>query len=345
MELGKISIDFEHYMWEDFSGKQGCDYIIDGIYGTGFRGGLDEKHKVICSYISKSGSKVIALDIPSGVTCDTGQVDENAVKAQMTITFHSMKPCHVLYPANEYCGETKVCDIGIDMKNININGENVFVITDTMAKENIPNKSPTLHKGTAGKVLLIGGKMGLGGAMVMAATGALRSGCGYLNIVLTQKLYEMFAPSLVSCTFTIVPERGDGGISEMAVEQIKQKLSWADSIIVGCGMGISSETKEIIRFIINNFHGEVIIDADGLNSIELDMLQHKKCNITITPHYKEMARLLHCEIEDVVNNRVNITKETAKKYGITVLLKSHQTIVATKNGDVFINNTGNGGMA
>ena len=344
-KLKEKNNNFLAYMWEDFNKDKSYDYIIDGIYGTGFKGNLNEKHKEICKYINNSKTKIISLDIPSGANCDTGQTDEDTVKASMTITFHKKKPCHILYPSKEFCGEIIVCDIGIDETGIIIDGESIFEITEQMVSQNILSKAPTLHKASAGKVLLIGGKMGLGGAMVMAALGALKSGCGYLNVVITQKLYEIFAPSLISCTFTIVQERGDGGISETAIEDIMPKLSWADSVIIGCGMGTSAETKELVRFVVDNFAGDVVIDADGLNSIDLEMLKNKKCNIVITPHYKEMARLLHQNIEYVIDNRIKIAKDVAKEYGITVLLKSHQTIVANQNGDMFVNTTGNSGMA
>lgn len=343
--LKDINKDFKSFMWDNFNKDNNYDFIIDGMYGTGFRGELDKKHKEICDYINSSNIKTISLDIPSGAICDTGQVDECAVKADMTITFHKKKPCHILYPSNNFCGEVVVCDIGIDETDISLQGESIHEVTRAMVGKNIKDKEPTLHKASAGKVLLFGGKMGLGGAMVMSALGALRSGCGYLNIVLTEELYKIFAPSLVSCTFTIVPERGDGGISETSIQYIRSKLMWADSVVIGCGMGASSETKELVKFVLDNFEGDVVIDADGLNSIDIELLNNRKSNIIITPHYKEMSKLLHSEIDYVIDNRVKIAKDVAKEYGITVLLKSHQTIIATKDGDVFVNTTGNSGMA
>lgn len=321
------------------------DFIIDGLFGTGFRGQLSEKHREVCKFINEQNAYKISLDLPSGTECDSGKADENAVKADLTITFHAKKPCHILLPSKENCGEVVVCKIGIDETDIKIEEPSVMLIEKSLAKPLLPKKPSNQHKGTAGRMLIIGGKIGMAGAVVMAAKSALKSGCGYVNVAVTEKVYNVVAPLLVPCVFTILPENNDGGISIEAKDKLEEALSKADSVVIGCGMGESEDTANLTRFVLDNFSGKIIVDADAVRTIRAKDFKKSKGELIITPHYKEASLITEREVKDIIEDRVSVAKEMALAIGGIVLLKSHQTIIADQVGNIFVNDCPNSGMA
>ena len=338
--------NFKMTIWEELKEeKEQYDFIIDGIYGTGFRGNLSKRHKEICRFINENSAYKISLDLPSGTVCDSGRLDEDVVRADLTICFHAKKPCHILEPSRANSGEIVVCPIGINDKKISFDEDAVYFINRETAEPLLPKKSELIHKGRAGRVMIIGGKRGMTGSVAMAALAALRCGCGYVNVCVTKEVYRIISPILLPCVFTILPENEEGGISGSATTVILKELFKADSVVIGCGMGVSDDTREIVKTVCASFEGKIVIDADGINCAKLRDIKQSKAEIILTPHYKEIGVLIGKDAKFARENRVELARKISNDLGITVLLKSYQTVIAHKDGRLYICDRANGGMA
>lgn len=203
------------------------------------------------------------------------------------------------------------------------------------------------HKGTFGTALLICGSYGMAGAAVLSTKACLKSGIGIAKLCLPKSIYEIAAKQINEAVFVPVGAGFFKKFPPFCKGKIKPHLSGASSVLIGCGMGISRENKRLMAFVLQNAECPVIIDADGLNMLSknTDLLLNKNSAVVLTPHPKEMSRLTGKSVAEIEANREESAVDFAKKYGVYLVLKGHETIVAAPNGDTFINKTGNSGMA
>lgn len=323
------------------------DLIIDALLGTGFKGVAKGLYKVAINLINSIDAPVVAVDIPSGVVGDTGVVSGSAVRADETVTFGLCK-AGLMFPAGrEYAGRVSVADIGIPKSVVDAQNIGLFVVGEDDVRPLVPRRNPAAHKGDIGHVYILAGSPGLTGAAALAAEASMRCGTGLtvvgvpvsLNVILETKLTEAMTQPL--------PENQDGFLTNLAFNDILPRLSWADAVAVGPGLGRHAETAELFGRIIEAVTKPLIIDADGLNILadHPELLDALPENTVLTPHPGEFARLIRSTAADILSDRVRITRRWADKWGVTLMLKGAPSITAVPGGDVFINSTGNAGMA
>lgn len=303
-----------------------ADLIIDCIFGTGFNGALKPETAKLITIINSTEAKRLSCDIPSGCSCNDGTVITAAVKAHKTVTFATYKPCFFLYPSSEYCGETIVADINLPITAITEQSPNIKLLTETDIENIIVKRPQHSHKGTFGGVQLVCGSKRMTGAAVLAAKGALRSGVGLVYIE----------------SGRYVRKRLQTQLSEPVYVKKKKKTK-STAYIVGCGLG--KKGKRVKRLL--KFKKPLVIDADSISYLgkHPNIMKKKHCETILTPHPLELARLCNTTINNVENDRIKAATVAAHEFNSVVVLKGKNSIIATPQGDVFINTTGNSGLS
>ncbi|MGM0601868.1 MAG: NAD(P)H-hydrate dehydratase [Bacillota bacterium] len=321
------------------------DLIIDALLGTGIRGEVRGVYKDLIDLINESTSPVLSIDIPSGINGSTGEVCGRAVKALYTVTMAAYKRGLLLFPGREYAGKVRVADIGITDSTVKKHSSNLKLLSDEQALSLLPIRKRDGHKGSFGKVLVIGGKLGMEGAVVLSGESCLRTGAGLVYLAVPDNIAgtcgslnrELVALPLIS---------KDNIIDYKAVDTIFSAAEKADLIVVGPGMGNNKNTQKIMQKLIKNISQPMIIDADGINSIkDPSILKNSTGEILLTPHPGELASLMGKTIQDIEKNRIEIAEEFAVQYEVNLILKGASTVISSPDGELYINITGTDGMA
>lgn len=312
------------------------DILIDALFGTGLDRSLEDSVLNIISQMNSCVAKKIAIDIPSGVFCDGG-VCENAFNADFTISFISMKPCHLLPPSSEYCGQVSVCDIGVPI---------IDYAYETIDKPNPTVRAKNSHKGTYGTAFLICGSYGMCGAEILAAKATARSGVGVVKALVCDKNYSAFTSSLPEAVVMPV-QTAESGAPIAFDRDILSGLSNSTALLVGCGLGRSDEATKLVKKALHFSNIPTVIDADGINAIasDISILKSAQAPVIITPHPAEMARICNVSTAKIQANRISYSRKIATENGCIVVLKGANTIVAAPDGRIFFNTNGNPGMA
>ena len=333
---------YELYPFANVEDLERYDVLIDAMLGIGIKGSLRSPYKEIIAKCNELDCLKIAVDIPSGLAADEGQSCDLAFQADKTITLQNPKVSAFTYPARHYYGELKVADIGIPPKANQLVDTKRMIWDEAEVKKNIPLRSPSSHKSSYGKGLIIGGSKEMTGAPIMTAKAAHRSGAGLITVAIPKSIYKTVTSQLVEPTFSPWTENNGSFAGE-----INTDLSKFDAIAVGPGMGRQPGGMKILAELLRHFSGPLIIDADGLYylSKQKELLLNKKAPVIITPHAGEMARLIGKTVEEIEQNRFQFSLQFAKEYGVYVVLKGPYTIVTTPEGNQFINTTGNASLA
>lgn len=322
--------------------------IIDCIFGIGFKGLLNDDIKDLIINVNSSDAMRIAVDIPSGLEGDSGKVNSVCFDADYTFAVTCLKPVHVLKPAVNFCGINFVIDIGFDNACYDIENGCEFLSFDKAAiRSMLPVRNQISNKGDFGKILLICGSKNMQGAAVISAKAAVNSGAGLVTCAFPDAAYCAIAPKLTEPLMLPVASDESGTFSKSALPEIIKAVKKSDAVLIGCGIGLNEETKDIVYNVIKEAECPIIIDADGINALALNIniLKEAKAEVVITPHPGEMARLCGLTIEQIQSDRVNIARAFASKYSVSVVLKGANTVVAPKIGMAYVNRTGNSGMA
>ena len=326
-----------------------ADMIVDCIYGIGFNGALKTNVAEVITYCNQNKKAVkIAVDVPSGIICDSGVVVSECFHADYTLSFTALKPLHVLYPSLDYCGEVIVSDVGIPENILDTCAYTMKTTDEFIEKNRLRERKKSAHKGTNGTLLSVCGSYGMAGAAMLAGEAALRSGVGLLKTALPRSIYNIAAQRIPEGVFLPLEQTPDGKISAREFQKIFFELSnSASALLLGCGMGVNNDTKQLTAMLIQNSPKPMVIDADGLNCIQgnIDVLRLAVSPVIITPHPKEMARLIDSDLRTIQAYRYDVAKDFAMEYRVTVVLKGANTIIATPDGSVYVNLTGNNGMA
>lgn len=320
-----------------------CDIIVDCIFGIGFHGEPKAPFDEVFDAVNNSGCVVISIDTPSGTNATDGSVIK-AVKADMTIAISTLKFAHVLPPASEYCGKTVTVNIGIPEDCYD--SDYVNTITKSQVKSFFKARAKNSNKGDFGHQLNICGSYLMPGAAVICAKSALKTGVGLLKCAFPKSVYPVMTSHLTQPVFKPLCENESKTISIGAVNDICDELRWADSVVAGCGLGNNDDIQVVIGQIIKTCEVPVVLDADGINAVcpFIDIIKDRKAPLVITPHPGEMARLINENTVYVQQNRVDTAKAFAKENDAVVVLKGANTVV-TDGSEVFINTSGNAGMA
>lgn len=325
------------------------DIVVDAVFGTGLNSetrGIAEE--IITSINEYAEGDVIAVDIPSGICADTGKILGCAVIADYTVTFHCPKLGLLLYPGTDYCGEITVETIGIP-EFLNEEKEiNTYLITNHYAHITLPLRPEDGNKGTFGKVFNISGSFGMTGAAYMCSVPSLLVGAGCSILASTRPVITSAASKASEVVYVPLEETSQGSISEKALPDALDKSMDSDVIIIGPGLSTDESTvKFAAEFIqqVTNRGDKVLLDGDALNAIALQENKTLPLNSVITPHPKELSRLMGVCVEEILEDRLGSARQAALKWNTIVVLKGANTIIAEPNGNAFINVTGNSGLA
>ena len=321
----------------------GYDVVVDGIFGVGLNKTVTGKQAEAINMINDIDAYTISIDIPSGIDSYTGFVLGCAVRADATITFGHRKIGMLMGIGYEYSGHVVVADIGFPKQAVDFVEPRLFTYDEEDIDKLLPYRKSDSHKGSYGKISVIGGSKNVAGAPMFAAESAYRMGCGLVKICTVEENREIIQTKLPEAMLTTY----DSKDIESIREALKTTLSWSDVIILGPGLGTSEAAAYIVERVIRKFDKTIILDADGLNVLSQNMewLNDTNAKIVITPHLMEMSRLTNKKVADIKENKYDIAREFAGSHNIVVVLKDSRTIVSDGGKQAYINITGNNGMA
>ena len=322
--------------------------LVDCMFGIGFRGAANELQSEVFSAMNEAPGDTVSIDVPSGVVTDTGEVLGTAVKADRTIAISTLKPLHVLYPAREYCGEIRILDIGLLPASYEAVTPRLHTLDGEEAAALLPARSRTAHKNDAGHILSLCGSYRMPGAACLCANAALRAGSGLVTAAYPESAYPAVSSHLTEAMSLPLPAAEDGTLSVDSLPVLKAFLDRATVLVAGCGLGQSDDVRAVLTELLKTFEGPALLDADALNNLAGDLLvlKERTAPTVLTPHPGEMARLTGKPVSELLTDRVSAAKTFADEYGVTVLLKGPDTVIASCDSEeIFVNATGNEGLA
>ena len=323
------------------------DIVVDAILGTGSSGALREPAKSVVKQFANLSAKVIAVDMPTGVSSDNGSVGEEYVKADTTITMGLPKLGQQFTPGRELCGEVRIAHIGFPASALEDEAINTFIPEIADIRKLIPELPRDSYKHKRGKVLAVGGSRGMTGAIVLSSQAALSMGSGLVITAVPASLNPIFEIKLTEEMTLPLKDDSKGYFTAESSGQLLDFYEWADVMLIGPGMGSNPKTAEFVIRIAEATRIPMVIDADALAAFHerTSLFAHLGNSAVLTPHYAEFANLFECTIEMIKRDPVSIARETALKYGINIVLKGAPTVIADPGGTVYINSTGNPGLA
>ncbi len=325
-----------------------ADVLVDAVFGIGFRGAADETLAALFREVNASRAAVYAIDVPSGLACDTGDVAGECIHADWTLAISGGKLCHVLQPAAAFCGKVRVVQIGVENTYYKQAPYYAFTFSRKEIAAAFPARPAVSNKGDFGRVLLICGSRNYAGAAVLAARGALRSGAGLVVSAFPEAAYPAIASKLTEAVLLPLPCDTEGRFAVSAIPALLEEMKKAQAVVLGCGLGQSAGTLELVQTVLEKAECPVILDADGLNlvSSDISIVEKAKAKLYLTPHPGEMSRLTGLPVDQIQSQRVEIASSFARRFGVTLVLKGANTVVAgVKDAPVYLNTTGNAGMA
>ena len=322
------------------------DIIIDAIYGTGIHGTVGGISYDVINEINENSKYTMAVDVPSGINSDSGEICGICIRADKTVTFAAYKVGMLMFPAADYTGKVTVADISIPDYILEGQSININVTDEEFVRANFPVRENNSQKGDYGKVLVIAGSVGMTGAAYLSSQSAVTAGSGLVTLAIPAGLNGAMEAKTTE-VMTLPVEDINGHISSDAAEKILERTDMADAVLIGPGLGRSSDAARVLKSVLSHSKVPVIIDADGINaaSRDMDILSDCTCPVIFTPHAVEMSRLTGLDRDYIEENRLVASKEFAEEYGVTVILKGHHTIVTASDGEQYINITGNPGLA
>ena len=334
--------------WELHASElEDCDLVVDAMFGTGLKAPLSGLYETVVADLNGLGAAVVSVDLPSGLSADTNEIIGPAVEADLTVTLAAPKLPLVLPPARAHAGELVIVDIGIPRQVIDaLEGPRVEVLTREGLRGLVPGREAGGHKGDYGHVLVVAGSRGKTGAAHLAASGALRSGAGLVTVATPVSCLPIVAALGAECMTVPLPETAEGGAGAASLDRVLDG-PW-NVIAAGPGLGTGEDVRGLVIGLLERAAVPLVLDADALNVLAGDpgrLAARDGQIVIVTPHPGEMARLLGLSIAEVQANRIESARNLATTRGLHVVLKGHRTLVATPTGTVFINPTGNPGMA
>lgn len=327
-----------------------CDVVIDAIFGIGLtrpvEGVYAEMIALIQTQAEQFGAKVVSVDIPSGISSDTGVALGRAVEADVTVTFGEMKLGQALFPGREACGRLAVADIGFVPEEEA--AAKAYVLAHT--REDlcaVPKRKAYSHKGTYGKILVIAGSKNMAGAAYFAAKAAYRIGAGLVKVMTTEENRLVIQEKLPEAILSTYDSEWAVHEPEAFKQYTNTQTDWADAIILGPGIGTEEYSRILVETVLGSAYVPIILDADAINlAARYPYLKNYFTeNIILTPHLSECARLTGLSVDEIKDHLIETAKEVSETFGVTCVLKDAATVVARKDGKVFVNMSGTPAMA
>jgi len=322
--------------------------MVDAIFGTGLHAEVKGFLKDTISFINALPQPVMAVDIPSGLDATTGQVLGEAIRADLTVTFCLAKIGQVIEPGVSHVGQLEVIDIGIPRHLIREAAIKTSLIDpDELDMSLLDPRPAQSHKGDYGHLFVLAGSPGKTGAAAMVCSGAMRIGAGLVTLGIPASLNPILEAKLTEAMTAPLPDAGSGYLTADAVERIHQLLEGKTALALGPGISTESPVQEVIAKLIPKTTLPLVIDADGITALlsRLEILKQYKGSVILTPHPGEMASLAGITTQEVQADRIGVAKSCAASYNSIVVLKGNRTVIATPDQEIYINPTGNPGMA
>jgi len=334
--------------WElHFSEVSECDVVVDALLGTGFHGRLTGLLETVVVDVNGLGVPIVAIDLPTGVSADSHEVEGSAIEASMTVTLAAPKIPLVFPPADSFGGDLVIADIGIPPPVLDeLEGPYIELLTRERMRELVPARAADSHKGDFGRVLIVAGSIGKTGAAHLAAMGALRSGAGLVTIATPRSALPIIAAMGAEYMTEGLDETAAGTVDFSALDRVLDLK--ADVIAIGPGLGQDPSTSAFVHGLVERSGVPLVVDADALNAFagEAERLVGRDgVDVIVTPHPGELARLVNVSVEAVQHDRLNYARDFASAHRAHVVLKGHRTIIAGPENRAFVNLTGNAGMA
>ena len=350
--LGRLGVTVveigDEQSWElHFSEISQCTLIVDAMFGTGLKSALGGMLETVVADVNASGIPIVSIDLPSGLSADTPHLIGDCIDASMTVTLAAPKLPLVLPPAEAHAGDVVIADIGIPHDVIEgLEGSHIELLAPEQVRDLVEPRAPDSHKGDFGRVTIVAGSRGKTGAAHLAAMGALRSGAGLVTVATPASCLSIVASMAPEYMTEPMPEAKDGTVAPAAVEKLLELRH--DVVACGPGIGRTPGVAEFVRLLIDRSEAPLVLDADAITVLADDpsrLVGRDERDVIITPHPGEMARLIGSSVDEVQANRIDVASEFATTRHVYVVLKGHRTIIATPEGHVFINPTGNAGLA
>jgi ADP-dependent NAD(P)H-hydrate dehydratase / NAD(P)H-hydrate epimerase len=350
--LGRLGVTVvevgDEQSWElHFSEISQCTLIVDAIFGTGLKSALGGMMETVVADVNAAGIPIVSIDLPSGLSADTSHLIGDCIDASMTVTLGAPKLPLVLPPAEAHAGDVVIADIGIPHDVLDgLEGPHIELLTPEQLRESVEPRTPDSHKGDFGRVTIVAGSRGKSGAAYLAAMGCLRSGAGLVTVATSASCLPIIASMAPEFMTEPLPEAKDGSVTANAVERVLEMRQ--DVIACGPGLGRTAAVGEFVRLLVERADTPLVLDADAIVAFADDparLIGREERDVIITPHPGEMARLIGSTIDEVQSNRIDVATQFASTHHVYVVLKGHRTIIATPEGHVFINPTGNAGLA
>ncbi len=323
------------------------DIVVDALLGVGLSQPLKGTYAFAVELMNASGKLVVAVDVPTGVNADTGEVIGSAVRADLTVTMALLKRGLVLHPGAQHAGTVRIADIGMPPEVAEKEQIPINLLTGASVQGFLGKRREDANKGDFGRLLIVAGSLGKAGAAVMAARGALRTGAGLVSVATPSSIVPIIQHQVFEAMCVASAESIDGTLGIGADIELLKAAAKMTAVALGPGLTTHFEAVQSVRNLLKGLTVPVVVDADGLNALAgaLDILKKVRVPVILTPHPGEMARLVNVSTDEVQKDRIGIASRFAIKYKVILVLKGAGTVVATPGGDVFVNSTGNAGMA
>jgi len=320
--------------------------VVDALLGTGSRGAPEGTIARAIALVNESGRPVVALDIPSGISADGGAHQGAPVRAALTLTFAGLKRGLVTGPGAALAGRVRVIPIGVPDAEV-ARGVTTFLLEASDIRRHFPPRPRGAHKGTYGHLLLVAGSLGKTGAAALGAASAMRAGGGLVTVATPLSQQPIVASLVLEAMTEPLPETAARTLGLKAREIVHELAASRDAVAVGPGIGLDAETQQVARGLVAELRKPMAVDADGLTALarHLDALDAAPAARCLTPHPGEMARMLETGVADVERDRIECVRAFAARHRAHVVLKGAGSVIGAPDGRVFVNPTGNPGMA
>ena len=320
--------------------NQSYDLVIDALLGTGIKGSVTGVLGEMITFINQINSPILSIDLPSGMNADTSNIEGPCVKANYTLCIGLPKPAIYFEPSKSYVGVINHDTIGFPNPLL----KTQQYLVDNLSTKDLPQRTKDSHKSNSGKLLIFAGSMGMTGAAILAATSALKSGAGMVQIATTKDLAYIFQVALPEAMVLILEQDNNSILLESAIKSILSRTeNWSNALVIGPGLGTNPITKSIVKELITKVEQPLLLDADGINAISdsPEIIKERTHPLVITPHIGEFKRLFKQTPAPNGLPLIQQCRQLSEKFNITLHLKGAPSLTASSNSDVYINATGN----
>ena len=330
-----------------------CELLVDAIFGTGLRDTVRGSIATVIKTLNNLSIPILSVDLPSGLDANTGHSLGVCVRADRTVTIGLPKRGLLVHPGAEFAGKLEVVDIGFPEQVIDAQGIKVNWATTTQASQWVPPRPPASHKGTYGRVLVVAGSTGMTGAAALSSEAALRAGAGLVTLATPKHLNPILEGLLPEVMTLPLPETDAGSLSVSATSAILEFAEKTKSVLaIGPGLSQHPDTVLLVHQLVRENREQalnlrMVVDADGLNAVSQapEIISLLDREAILTPHPGEMSRLTSSSVPSLEADRIRTAQQFASEHDLTLVFKGAPTVTGLANGDVWINSTGNSGMA